>query len=64
MKYFPDFVFFAKFPEISNISIGNPIENFQNFGNFENFGKSSFFSENISHFFTFRDEFFMDFQNF
>ena len=55
------------------------LQNFQNFrifqlkilltffkknGNFEKFGKSSFFSENISHFFTFWDGFFMNFQKF
>ena len=57
-------LFFAKFPEISNISIENPIEIFHNFGNFEKIGKSSLFSENISHFFIFWDDFFMDFQIF
>ena len=57
-------IFCAKFPEISNISIENPIGIFQNFENSGNFGKYSFFPENISHFFTFGDDFFMNFQIF
>ena len=35
MKYFPDLKIFATFPEISKISIVNPIENIGNLGNFE-----------------------------
>ena len=64
VRYFPDFVFFAKFREISNISIENPIENFEKCWKFRKCRKIVIFSGNISQFFTFLDGFFTKFQNF
>ena len=56
--------FLLHFQKFRNFEWEILLKFWQKCGNYENFGKSACFSGNISHFPTFWDGFFMDFQNF